>query len=91
MGKDVALVGYDMPAVNVSMPYSQFFLLIGPLGITLVGSVNLDLDLAFGFDSLARGDSPTPVSIPPRRRSFWMGCTSATRVSPTAAERTSMR
>ena len=51
MGKDVALVGYDMPAVNVSMPYSQFFPLIGPLGITLAGSVNLDLDLAFGFDS----------------------------------------
>jgi hypothetical protein len=51
MGKDVALIGYDMPAVNISMPYSQFFPLLGPLGVTLAGSVNVDLDLAFGFDT----------------------------------------
>ncbi len=51
MGKDVTLVGYDMPAVNVSLSYSQFFPLLGPLGITLAGSVNVDLDLAFAFDT----------------------------------------
>ena len=33
MGKDVTLVGYDMPAVDFSLSYSQFFPLIGPLGI----------------------------------------------------------
>src|SRR5262249_52334101 len=51
MGKDVTLVGYDMPAVHFSLSYSQFFPLLGPLGITLAGSGNLDLDVAFGFDT----------------------------------------
>src|SRR6185436_3694277 len=38
MGKDVTLVAYDMPAMSTTFEYWQFFPLIGPLGVTLVGS-----------------------------------------------------
>ena len=69
MGRDVTLVGYDMPAMGTALEYWQFFPIIGPLGVTLVGTVGVDVDLAFGFDSFGarqfaeRGFQPADIPL----------------------------
>ncbi|MBI4325898.1 MAG: LEPR-XLL domain-containing protein, partial [Chloroflexi bacterium] len=52
LGQPVTLVTYDMPALAVTFSYSQFFPILGPLGVTLTGTVAATADFAFGYDTL---------------------------------------
>lgn len=51
LGRDVLLVTYDMPRLDLNFAYSQFFPIIGPLGATLAGEIGATADLNFGYDT----------------------------------------
>ena len=51
MGKDVVLVGYDMPKLSFNFQWSQFFPIISILGISVNVEFGVDIDLAFGYDT----------------------------------------
>ena len=66
LGQDVTLVTYDMPALNFGFDYSQFFSILGPLGVTLEGNVGVNIDLAFGYDTFGLRefvDSKDPLDL----------------------------
>src|SRR5262249_978836 len=51
LGQDVTLVTYVLPRLDFNFDYSQFFPIIGPLGVTLEGQIGATADLAFGLDT----------------------------------------
>lgn len=51
LGQDISLVTYDVPKLDLSFNYNQFFPVIGPIGVTLVGRVGALADMAFGYDT----------------------------------------
>jgi len=52
LGQPVVLATYDMPRLDFTFTYSQFFPIIGPLGVTLMGTVEAVAHFAFGFDTV---------------------------------------
>ncbi|MEM9217104.1 MAG: DUF4347 domain-containing protein [Cyanobacteria bacterium P01_F01_bin.150] len=51
LGKDVALFTYDLPALEIGFEVDQSFPIFGPISGLLEGAFNVELDLAFGFDT----------------------------------------
>jgi Ca2+-binding RTX toxin-like protein len=51
LGKDVPLVTYEMPALNLNFAFSEFFPIIGPLGADLAGEIGATAQFGFGFDT----------------------------------------
>jgi Ca2+-binding RTX toxin-like protein len=51
LGKDVDLVEFDMPRLNVQFSYHQFFPIIGPLGAQITGTVGATAKFGFGLDT----------------------------------------
>ena len=66
--KDLVLFEYDMAPLKFEFEYSQFFPIWGPLGASITGTVALDIDFAFGFDTFgirkfAEGGYEYPLDI----------------------------
>ncbi|MHB8050091.1 MAG: carboxypeptidase regulatory-like domain-containing protein [Coriobacteriia bacterium] len=51
MGKDIALVEYRMKPFMFDFEYSQFFPIIGPLGVSITGGVGIDIRVGFGYST----------------------------------------
>lgn len=51
LGRDVDLVLFDLPAFEAQFSYSQLFPIIGPLGVSITGTVGATFDFAFGYDT----------------------------------------
>ncbi|QEH35607.1 Bifunctional hemolysin/adenylate cyclase precursor [Aquisphaera giovannonii] len=51
LGRDVDLVQFVMPALNVDFYYKQFFPIIGPLGAQITGRVGATAQFGFGLDT----------------------------------------
>ncbi len=51
LGQDVALFTYQLPALVKTIGVSQFFPVIGPLGVRLAGEVGFAVRLSVGFDT----------------------------------------
>jgi Ca2+-binding RTX toxin-like protein len=51
LGKDVSLVTYETPALDLNFAFSQFFPIIGPLGANLMGQIGAKAQFGFGFDT----------------------------------------
>lgn len=53
-GKEpVDLVLYDIPALGLEASAGGFFPVLGPLGFTLKGSINVGIDVDIGYDTLS--------------------------------------
>src|SRR5262249_11970078 len=50
-GQDVALATYDMPTLRAEFSYSQFFPIIGPVGVKLTGAIGGTAHFGFGYDT----------------------------------------
>jgi Ca2+-binding RTX toxin-like protein len=53
LGKDVSLVEFDMPRLNVDFSYKQFFPIIGPIGAQITGRIGATAKFGFGLDTAA--------------------------------------
>jgi Ca2+-binding RTX toxin-like protein len=51
LGQDVPLVTYETPALDLSLSFSEFFPIIGPLGAELAGTIGAKAQFGFGFDT----------------------------------------
>jgi Calx-beta domain/FG-GAP-like repeat/RTX calcium-binding nonapeptide repeat (4 copies) len=51
LGKKIDLFTWDLPELKFDFTYSQFFPVIGPLGIDLEGNIGAGINLAFGYDT----------------------------------------
>ena len=51
LGKSVPLFTYTTPALELDFGFSQFFPVIGPLGVNLMGQMGVSGQLSFGFDT----------------------------------------
>jgi Ca2+-binding RTX toxin-like protein len=51
MGKDIPLVAYDLKPFSFEFGYEQYFPIIGPLGVSIGGSVGVAIDLGFGYST----------------------------------------
>lgn len=51
LGRDVSLFTFDLPTLEVNFNVSQFFPILGPLGVRLAGNFNARADFAFGYDT----------------------------------------
>jgi Ca2+-binding RTX toxin-like protein len=51
LGKDVPLFTYTTPALQLSFGFSEFFPVIGPLGVDLQGKIGASAQASFGFDT----------------------------------------
>ncbi|HUG11386.1 MAG TPA: calcium-binding protein, partial [Opitutaceae bacterium] len=68
LGRDIALVEYDLPPFGVDFTYVQKFPIWGPLFARITGSVGLTIDLAFGYDTygvrkFAQGNFSNPLDL----------------------------
>ncbi|MFO0888288.1 MAG: hypothetical protein U0790_03975 [Isosphaeraceae bacterium] len=66
LGQDVTLFTYDMPPLGLDFVYSQFFPVLGPLGVRIAGTFSARADFAFGYDTsglrqFARGEGADKV------------------------------
>src|SRR5262249_39301690 len=50
-GKPVGLIQIDMTALTLGFSYTQDFDIFGPIVATLSGSINVNIHLAFGYDT----------------------------------------
>jgi hypothetical protein len=50
-GQDVVLATYDMPTLKAEFAYSQFFPIVGPVGVKLGGSLGGSAHFGFGYDT----------------------------------------
>lgn len=57
-GAPVDLVKYDVPKLEFSAGFSQFFPIIGPIGVSLSGDFSAGIDIDIGYDTsgLANGN-----------------------------------
>jgi Ca2+-binding RTX toxin-like protein len=51
LGKNIDLFTYDLPKLKFNFEYTQFFPIVGPLGIDLGGNISAGIDLKFGYDT----------------------------------------
>ena len=51
LGRDVSLFAFDMPKLEASFEMSEFFPILGPLGVRLSGSFDAKAKFAFGYDT----------------------------------------
>ena len=51
-GDNVSLIEYDIPRLSFDTELSEFFPVVGPLGVRLAGSIAAEANLGFGFDTL---------------------------------------
>ena len=57
MGNDASLVEIDLPPLAFELTYSQFFVIWGPLGVRIFGTLGATIDPpAFGYDTLGLRD-----------------------------------
>jgi hypothetical protein len=49
MGNDIPLVEYRMKPFSFEFEYSQFFPIIGPLGVSITGNVGIKIQIGFGY------------------------------------------
>lgn len=49
--KDTRLFTYRMPTLSFKGAYSQFTPILGPLGVTITGTVGANINFEFGFDA----------------------------------------
>ncbi len=71
LGKDVPLVTYETPKLDLSLAFDEFFPIIGPLGADLAGEIGAEAQFGFGFDTsgfraYAADDFRDPSSDPRR-------------------------
>ena len=52
LGREATLVAVDLQPFIFEYVYSNFFSIIGPLGVSLNGRIGVNIDLAFGYDTL---------------------------------------
>lgn len=67
-GRDVDLIGLNLPPLSFGFDYSQFFSIWGPIGVTLGGafSATFDFDAAYdtaGIRKFADGDFQNPLDL----------------------------
>jgi Ca2+-binding RTX toxin-like protein len=68
MGRDAVLVAYDMPPLEFEFEYSQFFSIWGPLGVSINGELEINIDFGFGYDTYGirnfiEGDFRNPLAL----------------------------
>lgn len=51
LGRNVSLFTLDLPALGTNFNVSQFFPILGPLGVRLSGSFDFQADFNFGYDT----------------------------------------
>ena len=51
LGKNVPLITYETPQLNLSFGFNEFFPIIGPLGADLAGEIGAQAQFGFGFDT----------------------------------------
>ncbi len=51
MGKDIGLIAYDLKPFSFEFSYEQYFPIMGPLGVSIAGSVGVAIDLGFGYST----------------------------------------
>jgi Ca2+-binding RTX toxin-like protein/Leucine-rich repeat (LRR) protein len=51
LGQDINLFTYQMAPLMISYPMSEYFPIIGPLGVRLTGTVGATANFAFGYDT----------------------------------------
>ncbi len=51
LGKNVPLITYETPLLQLNFAFSQFFPIIGPLGADLAGEIGAQAQFGFGFDT----------------------------------------
>ena len=51
LGKNVPLITYETPQLNLSFGFNEFFPIIGPLGADLAGQIGAEAQFGFGFDT----------------------------------------
>jgi Ca2+-binding RTX toxin-like protein len=51
LGKDVPLITYVTPQLNLNFGFDEFFPIIGPLGADLAGQLGAQAQFGFGFDT----------------------------------------
>jgi Ca2+-binding RTX toxin-like protein len=51
LGKDVPLITYETPKLDLSFAFDEFFPIIGPLGADLAGKIGAEAQFGFGFDT----------------------------------------
>ncbi len=65
LGRDVSVFTLDLPSLGASFNVSQFFPILGPLGVRLSGAFDIQADFNFGYDTagfrqFATGGFTTP-------------------------------
>ncbi|MFA6718013.1 MAG: LEPR-XLL domain-containing protein, partial [Prevotella sp.] len=55
-GENIPLVTYDMPALNFSFDWNQFYRIYGPLGVRVGVDFGINIDLKFGYDTQGIAD-----------------------------------
>ncbi len=68
LGRDVSVFTLDLPALSTTFNVSQFFPILGPLGVRLSGNFDIQADFNFGYDTagfrqFANGGFTTPSLI----------------------------
>ncbi|MEM7806581.1 MAG: calcium-binding protein, partial [Planctomycetota bacterium] len=53
LGRDVDLIEFDVPKLQIEFGFDQFYPIIGPIGATFRGNIGASADLTFGLDSAA--------------------------------------
>ena len=51
LGRDVDLFTFDLPTLRAGFSYSQFFPILGPIGVRLRGSLDVSAHAKFGYDT----------------------------------------
>ena len=51
LGKNVPLITYETPQLNLNFGFNEFFPIIGPLGADLAGQIGAEAQFGFGFDT----------------------------------------
>jgi Ca2+-binding RTX toxin-like protein len=51
LGKDIPLITYETPKLDLNFAFDEFFPIIGPLGADLAGQIGAQAQFGFGFDT----------------------------------------
>lgn len=62
LGRDVSLFTFDLPTLGVDFAVSQFFPILGPLGVRLAGDFAAQADFAFGYDTFGMRQFATALT-----------------------------
>jgi Ca2+-binding RTX toxin-like protein len=63
LGKDIEIFTWDLPELKFGFEYSQFFPVVGPLGIELKGDIGAGIKLKFGYDTTGLREAFTSKNL----------------------------